>query len=86
MARLLERLGLLVRDADSDYLDFEPGEAFDRLVGASIHYRIAPFVGHGRAHGRRLPQITNIAANALLQTVRSIDGGDVGRQLAIAAR
>ena len=41
VARLLERLGLLVRDADSDHLDFEPGEAFDRLVGASIHYRIA---------------------------------------------
>ena len=42
VARLLERLGLLVRDADSDHLDFEPGEAFDQLVGASIiHYRIA---------------------------------------------
>ena len=41
VARLLGRLGLLVRDADSDYLDFEPGEAIDRLVGASIHYRIA---------------------------------------------
>ena len=41
VARLLERLGPLVRDADSDHLDFEPGEAFDRLVGASIHYRIA---------------------------------------------
>ena len=41
VARLLERLGLLVRDADSDHLDFEPGEAFDRLVGAAIHYRIA---------------------------------------------
>ena len=25
----------------SDHLDFEPGEAFDRLVGAAIHYRIA---------------------------------------------
>ena len=31
------------------------------------------------------PQITDIAANALLQTVRSIDGGDVGRQLAAVA-
>ena len=39
VARLLERLGPLVRDADSDHLDFEPGEAFDQLVGASIHYR-----------------------------------------------
>ena len=35
VARLLERLGPLARDADSDHLDFEPGEAFDRLVGAS---------------------------------------------------
>ena len=48
VARLLGRLGLLVRDADSDYLDFEPGEAFDRLVGASIHYRIAIGPNAGR--------------------------------------
>ena len=41
VGRLLERLGPLARDADSDHLDFEPGEAFDQLVGASIHYRIA---------------------------------------------
>ena len=32
----------------SDYLDFEPGEAFDRLVGASIHYRIAIGPNAGR--------------------------------------
>ena len=42
VARLLERQGLLVRNAESDYLDFEPGEVFDQLAGASIHYRIAP--------------------------------------------
>ena len=48
VARLLGRLGLLVRDADSDYLDFEPGEAFDRLVGASMHYRIAIGPNAGR--------------------------------------
>ncbi len=41
VAGLLERQGLLVRDVDSDYLDFEPSEALDQLVGASIHYRIA---------------------------------------------
>ena len=40
VARLLEQQGLLVRDAESDYLDFEP-EAFEQLIGASIHYRIA---------------------------------------------
>lgn len=37
MARLLESQGLLVRDPDHDFLDFEPYEAFDHLVGASIH-------------------------------------------------
>ena len=60
-------------------------QAVALFVSASLEGQ-TPFVGHGRAHGRRLRQITNIAANALLQTVRSIDGGDVGRQLAIAAR
>ena len=45
---MLERLGLLVRDADSGHLDFEPGEAFDRLVGTSIHYRIAIGPNAGR--------------------------------------
>ncbi len=48
VARLLERLGLLVRDADSDYLDFEPGEAFDQLIGAASHYRIAIGPNAGR--------------------------------------
>ena len=28
-------------DPESEYLDLGPGEAFDQLVGASIHYRIA---------------------------------------------
>ena len=36
-----ERQGFLVRDPESEYLDLDPGEAFDQLVGASIHYRIA---------------------------------------------
>ena len=42
VARLLERPGPLVRDADSDHLDFEPGEAFDQLVGASIRSPSGP--------------------------------------------
>ena len=42
VARLLERLGPLARDADSDHLDFEPGEAFDQLVGASIRSPSGP--------------------------------------------
>ena len=37
----LERGGFLVRDPEHDYLDFEPAEALDQLIGASIHYRIA---------------------------------------------
>ena len=30
-----------MRDPESEYLDLDPGEAFDQLIGASIHYRIA---------------------------------------------
>jgi hypothetical protein len=41
LARLLERLGLLVRDREDPYLDLQPTDAFDQLIGASIHYRIA---------------------------------------------
>ena len=41
VARRLEQGGFLVRDAEHDYLDFEPAEALDQLIGASIHYRIA---------------------------------------------
>lgn len=60
-------------------------EAVALFVSASLEGQ-TPFVGHGRAHGRRLPQITNIAATALLETVRSMDAGGVGRQLATVAR
>ena len=55
-------------------------QAVALFVSASLEGQ-TPFVGYGRAHGRRLPQITNIAANALLETVRSIDGDEVGKQL-----
>ena len=41
VAWLLERQGLLVRDPEHDYPDFEPGEALEQLIGASIHYRLA---------------------------------------------
>ena len=60
-------------------------QAVALFVSASLEGQ-TPFVGYGRSHGRRLPQITNIAANALLETVRSIGGGDVGRQLATIAK
>lgn len=54
-------------------------QAVALFVSAALEGQ-TPFVGHGRAHGRRLPQITNIAAAALLETVRSMEGGEVGRQ------
>ena len=41
VARRLERDGFLVRDPGHEHLDFEPAEALDQLIGASIHYRIA---------------------------------------------
>lgn len=54
-------------------------EAVALFVSAALEGQ-TPFVGHGRAHGRRLPQITNIAATALLATVRSMNGTEVGMQ------
>ena len=60
-------------------------QAVALFVSASLEGQ-TPFVAYGRSHGRRLPQITNIAANALLETVRSIGGGDLGRQLATTAK
>ena len=54
-------------------------QAVALFVSAALEGQ-TPFVGHGRAHGRRLPQIVNIAATALLATIRSMDGSDVGRQ------
>ena len=45
-----------------------------------------PFVGHGRAHRGRLPQIANVAANALLETVRSMGRGVVGPPVTAPAK
>jgi hypothetical protein len=47
LALPLERLGLLVRDREDPYLDLQPADAFDQLIGAPIHYRIAigPYAG-----------------------------------------
>ena len=71
-------------------------EAVALFVSAALEGQ-TPFVGHGRLHRKRLPQITNIAASALLETVRSIAGSDVrgkpararvkpGKARALAAR
>ena len=67
-ARLLEWQGLLVRDPDRDHLDFEPGELFDLLVGASIHYRIAigPNAGRQALALRTVPAQQEPAASTLL--------------------
>ncbi len=68
VARLLERNGLLVRDPDHDFLDFEPGEPFDQLVGASIHYRIAigPNAGRKALTLRTVPARPEAFASTLL--------------------
>ena len=67
VARLLERQGLLVRDAESEYLDFEP-EAFEQLIGASIHYRIAigPNAGKQALTLRTIPAQPEPFASTLL--------------------
>lgn len=67
VARLLERQGLLVRDAESEYLDFEP-EAFEQLIGASIHYRIAigPNAGRKALTLRTIPAQPEPFASTLL--------------------
>ena len=68
VARLLERQSLLVRDPDRDHLDVEPGEVFDQLVGASVHYRIAigPNAGRQALTLRTVPAQPEPAASALL--------------------
>ncbi len=68
VARLLERQGLLVRDAESEHLDFEPGEALDQLIGASIRYRIAigPNAGRKALTLRTVPAQPEPFASTLL--------------------
>lgn len=68
VARLLERQGLLIRDPDRAFLDLEPGEAFDQLVGASIHYRIAigPNAGKKALTLRTVPAQPEPFASTLL--------------------
>ena len=66
-------------------LDADAQQAVALFVSASLEGQ-TPFVGYGRAHGRRLPQIANIAASALLATVRSIGRTAVGSQQATAAK
>ena len=62
------KCGLLLCGADSGHLDFEPGEAFDRLVGALIHYRIAigPNAGSTALTSRTVPAQSEPFASTLL--------------------
>ena len=70
VARRLERGGFLVRDPAHDYLDFEPREALDQLIGASIHYRIAigPNAGKKALTLRTVPARPEPFASTLLAT------------------
>lgn len=68
----------LIAEINPD-LDPDAQQAVALFVSAALEGQ-TPFVGHGRAHERRLPQIANIAASALLETVRSMGKTDVGRQ------
>ena len=79
----MERLYSLARTYLVDLIaEINPGlkpadrEAVALFVSAALEGQ-TPFVGYGRIHRKRLPQITNIAASALLETVRSISGADV---------
>ena len=74
----------LIAEINPD-LGADAREAVALFVSAALEGQ-TPFVGHGRAHRRRLPQIANIAASALLETVRSIGRSEVGSQLTATAK
>ena len=68
VARCLEQGGFPVRDPEHEHLDFEPAEALDQLIGASIHYRIAigPNAGKKALTLRTLPAQPGPFASTLL--------------------
>ena len=68
----------LIAEINPD-LGLDAQQAVALFVSAALEGQ-TPFVGHGRAHGPRLPQISNIAANALLETVRTMGRDVVGSQ------
>ena len=57
-----------MRDPESEHLDLDPGEAFDQLIGASIHYRIAigPNAGKKALMPRTVPAQSEPFASTLL--------------------
>ena len=68
VARRLERGGFLVRDPEHEHLDFDPADALDQLIGASIHYRIAigPNAGKKALTLRTVPARPEPFASTLL--------------------
>jgi hypothetical protein len=56
----LEKQGLLIRDAEQPYLDLEPADGFEQLLGSAIHYRIAtgPHAGNKALTLRTVPPAT----------------------------
>ena len=74
----------LISEINPD-LDADATQAVALFCSASLEGQ-TPFVGHRRAHRQRLPQIANIAAGALLETVRLMGKTEVGRQLSTAAK
>ncbi len=68
VARRLERGGFLVRDPKHEHLDFDPADALDQLIGASIHYRIAigPNAGKKALTLRTVPARPEPFASTLL--------------------
>ena len=66
VARYLERVGYLVRDAESDYLDLqtEDDDAMATLIGASISYRLA----FGPNAGRKALTLQTIPATTTTPT------------------
>ena len=59
VTRALERQGLLFRDEETSSLDIEPGDDFEQLLGAAVHYRIAT----GPHAGRKALTLRTVGSN-----------------------
>ena len=59
VTRALERQGLLIRDDETPFLDLEPDDGFEQLLGAAVHYRIAT----GPHAGRKALTLRTVASH-----------------------